>query len=215
MPPNKKQKLAVPVTVVKAKSHRKKKKKCLPEKKLIDVAASGYACDTTGSVTALNLCPTGDDELARDGKQIEVLTCHLQGYIAPQDSTAGTSLCRVLVVWDAQPNGALAAVTDILTAATSIANTNLNNRRRFTILRDGRFVLGQISSTATQSYAHSPGAHVYNEFIKVDRETLFNGTAANISNITTGALLLVTIGNQAVNAGGTAILSSRVRFVDH
>lgn len=184
------------------------------ELKYVDIASTVYACDTTGSVTALNLTAVGDDNTTRDGRQIIVTSCHIRGLITNQDASTATSLARWLLVWDKQPNGAIATIANILAAATSISSTNLNNRERFVILRDKQYGVGQIDTTATQTYTIAPGVHECNEYVKINARTTYGGTAADIASVATGALLLVTIGNQAAASGAQLTAATRVRFTD-
>lgn len=52
---------------------------------------------------------------------------------------------RLMLVWDYAPEeSAVAAVTDILHAAQWDSHLNLNNTHRFRVLRDQRFVLGNV-----------------------------------------------------------------------
>lgn len=186
------------------------------ELKYVDLAGASYAGDTTGSVTALNLIAQGDDNTTREGRQCFMKSVHVQGVVRPVDAQCGANYSRMLLVWDSQPNsGSIATITQILTAATSLASTNLDNRERFTILRDCRYAVGGISDTATQAYTIAPGMHMINEFVNLKmQKTTFSGTTATIGSIATGALLLVTIGNLAAGLGSSFDLTSRVRFYD-
>lgn len=187
------------------------------ELKYNDLSSASYVADTTGTVTALNLTAVGDDNTTRDGRQICNKSIHVQGVILPVDVTAIlNSYCRMMLVWDSQPNsGTIAAITDILVASTSLSNTNLNNRERFTILRDCRYSLGAIVTTATQAITVTPGVQVVNEFVNLkDVKTTYSGTTAAIGSVATGALLMVTIGNQAAGDCGRFDLTTRLRFTD-
>lgn len=186
------------------------------ELKYNDIAATVYACDSTGSVTALNLTAVGDDNTTRDGRQICNRSIHIRGLIRPQDDTTVHSLARVMLVWDSQPNsGTIAAVTDILVTANGSSFTNLNNRERFTILRDAQFPMGKVDTTATQAIACSPTVHDLSWFVNLkDIKTTYSGTTAAIGSVATGALLLLTIGSAAAGAGADAVLSTRLRFSD-
>jgi len=187
------------------------------ELKYNDIASASYQADTTGTVTALNLTAVGDDNTTRDGRQIINKSVHVQGILSPEDRTTNTNLARMLLVWDSQPNsGTIAAITDILTAATSVAPTNLNNRERFRILRDCRYACGINDNTATQAFSNGNNTYMINEYVKLGGvKTTYSGTTAAIGSVATGALLMVTIGNQAAGAAGTFIVTTRLRFTDH
>lgn len=186
------------------------------ELKYNDVAGANYGADTTGSVTALNLTAVGDDNTTRDGRQICNRSVHVFGLLFPTDSTVAASYNRVMVVWDSQPNsGTIAAITDILVASNSVSSTNLNNRERFTILRDLKFGCGASNNTATQSYSDGSNTYPIDMFIPLkDIKTTYSGTTATIGSVATGALLLVTIGNQAASSGSIFQLTTRLRFTD-
>jgi len=186
------------------------------ELKYNDIASATYAFNTTGTVTALNLTAVGDDNTTRDGRQICNRSIHVQGLLFPADDATAQSLCRFMLVWDSQPNsGTIAAITDILVASTSITSTNLNNRERFTILRDKRYALGKIDNTATQAFSNGCNTYVINEFLNLkDIKTTYSGTTAAIGSVATGALLMVTVSDQAAGLGGTSSLTTRLRFTD-
>jgi len=189
------------------------------ELKYLDIASAQYDADLTGSVTALNLTAVGDDNTTRDGRQICNRSVHVQGFLRPE--TAGNSsvnLARLMLVWDSQPNsGAIATIANILTASTSVSNTNLDNRARFTILRDHMVAVGgQDAATATTTWVQSPTVSELDWFVPLrDAVTTYSGTTATIGVVATGALLLVTIGNQAANDGHNFFATTRLRFTDN
>lgn len=187
------------------------------ELKYTDIASAVYAADTTGTVTALNLTAVGDDNTSRDGRQICNRSIHIQGLVFPIDTVlTSPSLARILIVWDNQPNsGTIAAMTDILVSSTSISSTNLNNRERFTILRDCRYALGGHDNTATQAMSDGTNTHILNEFVNLkDVKTTYSGTTATIGSVATGALLMVTIGSASAGNGAGVICTTRLRFTD-
>lgn len=185
------------------------------ELKYLDIVSTGYVADTTGSVTCLNLTAVGDDNTNRDGRQIINKSIHIQGLLQPSDDSTSPNLSRMLIVWDSQPNGAIATITDILVASTSVSSTNLNNRERFRILKDLRLSQGKVDTTATSAFSNSDNTYCVNEFIKLnDLKTTYSGTTAVIASVATGALLMVTIGSVVAAAGGTFGVTTRLRFAD-
>lgn len=186
-----------------------------PELKYNDIAVAAYAADTTGSITCLNLTAVGDDNTTRDGRQINNKSIHVQGLLTPNDSVAGPNWARLMLLWDTQPNGALPAVTDILTAATSTANTNLNNRQRFIILRDIKLAQGINDNTATMAYSNGNNTYTVDTFIPLGGlKTTYSGTTAAITSVSSNALLMLTIGSQAAGSAGTFGVTTRLRFTD-
>jgi len=184
------------------------------ELKYNDIASTGYVADTTGTVTALNLIAVGDDNTTRDGRQVTIKSVQLKGILKPVDGSTLTSKCRLLLVWDNAVNsGAIATVAQILTASTSIAFPLVDNAQRFTILRDMTFALGH-DNTTTGFEVASPSAYDIEVYLKINQLTQYSGTTAAIGSVQNGALLMVTIGDQAAAAGGIFQLASRVRFCD-
>jgi len=186
------------------------------ELKYMDLAQTSYAYDTTGSVTCLNLIAQGDDNTNRQGRQIMLKSVHVQGLIAPLDGSTSPSICRTLLIWDAQPNsGSLPTITDILKTSHAITSTNLDNRQRFTILRDQKTALGGIFTTVQQTYAQSPTVASIEWFVPLgNMRTTYSGTSAAIGAVSTGSLLLVTIGSAGALDGGQGVITTRLRFYD-
>ncbi len=186
------------------------------ELKFLDLASATYACDTTGTVTALNLVAQGDDDNNRIGRQIYCKSIRVIGHFIPQSATATAStLARVMLVWDSQPNGALATITQILNASTSLTHTNLDNRERFTILRDTFTPLGSFSNTASQAVSGAPTVACINEYIKLGgQKVTYSNTTGVIGSVATGALLMVTISDLASGTGYNFNATTRLRFTD-
>jgi len=187
------------------------------ELKYVDTASANYACDTTGSVTCLNLLAVGDDNTSRDGRQVTIKSVQIRGYLYPTDPNTAPHLCRVLLVWDnASNSGTIATVAQILESATSMAFPNVNNANRFTILHDHVIPQGTLQTTATQTYnaAVVPDLGFYK---RIDQVTQYSGTTAAIGSIQNGALLLVTVGDMTSGStnGSIATISARVRFTDN
>jgi len=116
------------------------------EIKAIDIPSAGYAFRnpaTATGVALLNGVQAGAAFFNRVGSRIEMKSLHIRGNIVPAAtgiSTAG----RLLIVYDRQPAGALPVVADVLQArdqagaatTTNASEINLDNRDRFTIVRD-------------------------------------------------------------------------------
>lgn len=181
------------------------------ELKFYDIAKANYGCDTTGSVTLINLpAAQGSDYNQFVGRQYRMKSAHVRGIVRPTDDNTASCLAAVYLVWDNAADGGVAAISDIFNAATSISFPQVNNEKRFTILREWMGVLGKVSDNATASFAESPTAHYVELYAKLDAITQLL-TTGSIQN---GALLLVTLGSQAGATGAVAELATRVRFTD-
>lgn len=184
-----------------------------------NLATGVTVCDTTGSVTCLNLLAQGDDNTNRQGRVIQPKSIRVRGLIQPIDSNIGANLSRCILVWDNNPNSAtIATITNILASSTSFAHPNLDNRGRFTILRDDSYPMGESSDTATVARASYPSCYYLDWYVKLKGRVppcVYSGTTATIGSISQGALLFVTIGDETINNGGLFAGISRLRFEDN
>jgi len=185
-----------------------------PELKFVDVAQANYVADTTGTVTLLNGTATGDDYNTRDGRQIVIKSVQIRGRVNPVDGTTSPCHARVLLVWDNATSGVAPTIADILSAATSNSYPLVNNQTRFTILRDMSFFVGGIDTGVGQQYAMSPTGAVVEAYLKINQVTQYMSTTAAVASVQNGGLFMVTIGDQAANAGALFVLATRVRFTD-
>jgi len=182
--------------------------------KVIDTAQASYACDTTGTVTLLSGVATGTDFTNRIGRKVVFKSFLIQGLVNIQDNTVAANLSRVMIVYDTQPNGALPAVTDVLLASDATAPLNLNNRDRFRVLMDKRYVTGVTDNTATQAIADRTVAGPLVKYKKINLETIFDGTTAAIADIQSGSIFLLTIGTATAGAATILRATIRLRFND-
>jgi len=180
------------------------------EKKFVDNAQT-QGCDTTGTIKAINGVAQGSDISNRIGRKYNNIAIQLRGTFIPQGITTG-NLARVMLIWDAQTNGALPAMTDILTAARSDKFMNLDFRDRFKIIMDKSFGFGPYNTTATQAVS-APMAKI-TFYKRINLPTICDGTTSAIGDVNTGSLLLVTVGSAAAGAGHDILCTTRVRYVD-
>lgn len=186
----------------------------LNENKTIDVDPATYAFDTTGSITLLSGVATGADFTDRIGRKIFMKSLYIRGIIKPVDNNVGNTLARMIIVYDMQPNGAAPGITDILKSSSPASQLNLNNRDRFRILIDKQWSIGAVSDASTSSLSGSPTVHTLKKFKRLNLEEVFKGTTSAITDISTGSIYMITLGDQAVGNGAVVSMSSRVRFMD-
>jgi len=184
------------------------------EAKYVDIANAAYVCDTTGSVTHVSIVPQGTTVNTRVGRKCELKYFQMRGHII---SGAATLECdyAVYLVWDEQPNKALAAVTDILDLSNSSALSKRENVQRFKILRKWTgLILGNITAPATGKEATR-----IDEYVRLPNGLIVVPTTADttgvIGDIITGALLLVTVGSVAPGTGAANLaMTARTGFAD-
>lgn len=182
--------------------------------KFVDVAAATYACNTTGSVTLLNTIPQGDTVSSRDGKSCRVTSVQIRGRWTVDTATTIASQ-QTCLVWDYDPKKTLAGLTDVLTSATAYAFPNRENCERFKIIRKW------FSSQCGASGAPTTGKEVMDidEYVRLppDCNSLYTltDTTGVIGNLIQGALLLVTVGDQAAGTTDMNLTAAcRVNFTD-
>jgi len=180
----------------------------------LDTALTGYALDTTGTITLLNAVPQGVAVTQRVGKKILLKSLQYRG-ISINGTTATVNDCAWIIVYDKRPTGALPAVTDILVAATATAFNNDANSGRFRIIsRWDTSLIGNNTTAAnlTSSFMKSCDTYIPLKGLP----TVYKAAATGaIGDIEEGALYLVTVGwNAAGTAAATLTINTRLRFVD-
>jgi len=184
------------------------------EAKYIDIASSNYQLTTTGSITHMSIIPQGTTVNSRVGRKCELKYFQMRGQ-AVALTTAIYNACAAYLVWDEQPNKALAAITDVLDATTSYALSKRENVQRFKILRKWTFEL--IGNTLTP--ATGKEAMRIDEYVRLPKGLVVVPTTADttgvIGDIITGALLLVTVGDTAAGTAAAQLtVTCRVGFAD-
>lgn len=175
------------------------------EHKSIDFAAKADATSPTvyfkptGQVTVLNEISAGDDLSNREGRRAMVESCFMRYHIRLR--SADLAEYRHMLVWDKYANGAKATAEEILDFSgvidgeEAMAPLNLENRDRFNVLYDDTNGVGH-PSLDRQGYGTASAGEAQDvqqkAYVKVGKVSTWGG----ISNVpTTGALLLVTLGN--------------------
>lgn len=183
-----------------------------------------FACDTTGTLAALNVCAVGDDYTNRDGRQVKITSVFLRGAFTPAQTPWLNNHCRIILFLDKQHNS-----TTVTTAAmlpllldssdaggiTSYTNLNLSNRNRFQILKEIEFTGAGGATNAVNNYSGSPTVRGFKKYLKLDIPVTYSGSAgADTSTIANNVLYMLTIGSVATGSGHLAITAIRTRFVD-
>lgn len=198
------------------------------EIKSLDLPLQTIAFTTAGGIIALNLIAPGSSYFNRIGRKIEMKSLNVNGVIT-LNATTVAGVVRFLIVYDRQANGALPAVQDVIQTTDYLgtntlnvqSNINLNNRDRFTILRDMRVFIP--SATVTAGVVTNPGdtdpvapTYFMKMFVPLKAMVVqYKSDSATpvIGDIATGSLLFLTIGNTTT---GTVQISPefRLRYTD-
>lgn len=161
------------------------------------------ASTAAGVITLLNAMQKGDDVNLREGRQIRMKSLEYRDTLELNGAATATTH-RLIFFIDTAPAGALPATTDLLDAAAVQSPRNLDNRRRFIILRD---VMRTIDSGVPQKHRKI--------FVKMNFKTTYNsGNAGNVTDLSGNALYMLHMSDEAVNTP-TLTYETRIRFVDN
>lgn len=194
----------------------------LGELKAVDLAPFNYGCNDTGAVTLLNGTQRGADINQRNGRKIRVKKLFIRGRVTLENQTLASTdtppgQARVIVVIDWQQNGgSLPGITDILDTLDPTSQLKLANRDRFKVLSDKTFEFdGMRAASGTLGINRVVAKYKWHKRLNVD-VTYDDSNNGDHTDIVTGAIYLVTLGNWAAgtNTDCFARLSSRCRFED-
>lgn len=178
------------------------------EYKFVDVTLGTAGAETllpasgAASFVLLNGLQLGTSAFQRIGNKIAMKSCYwsvvfaLNSLNTVADATSGTPQVpvRMMIVYDKQTNGSLPALSDLLSDKSGIANAtarfidvnspnNLNNKDRFIVLCDKRFVLS----------AQGTGSRIMKKYKKLSTSVAYKSgaTVGNVTDITSGGLYFI------------------------
>jgi len=187
------------------------------EAKYVDVANAAYNCDSTGSLAHISIVPQGTTVNSRVGRKCELSYVQLRGEVT-NGSTAKVSSWALYLVWDEQPNKALAAINAVLDGSDTYSFPKRENVQRFKIIRKWTGVCCGNNTTAAQQTSNTTVR--IDEYVRLPKGLVIVPTTADttgaMADIITGALLFVAVGNNgtAGTSAPTATLTMRVGFRD-
>lgn len=146
------------------------KSKTRIEHKFHEVVRNDSQIAIGGAITdSLVLIAQGLTESTRVGRGVHGtrLNCKFIISLPVQNDSAQIGdgdIVRIITYIDKQPNGANAAVLDILETATFLSFRNLNNTKRFKFLRDKKYTLNRmVSMTDGTNTSNQPATTLYIE----------------------------------------------------
>lgn len=150
-------------------------------------------------ISTLNYPVVGAELYQRVGRKIYMKSIHFRGVVF-NTAAAAQDFIRIVILYDANPNAAAPAYTDILQDSTAgsatsfFSHLNLTNRQRFKVLKDWHKVMPL--TTAANAEASVPEINCFSLdwFIPLKGlETVYNGTnGGSIADIVTGAIVIMT-----------------------
>lgn len=183
-----------------------------PELKFFDTPLvstwNGSGGPTT--VTVVNQPPQGVTSSDRLGNSISNRSLEMVGAISRGTAQITNQTCRLLVVWDHQPDPAGVPTPinpSLLTLPTPDGLMNITNSDRYTILYDKLF---SISANIANPKADKP-LHIYLSLKGVESKHTTGGTFP-----TSNSLCIYTIGDTpaGVNTNPFWIAQARIRYTD-
>lgn len=182
--------------------------------KYFDTALATYVADTTGQRTHLSIVPQGTTVNTREGKAFRCTSVNVRGKVSAGTTTTIANYAGYLV-WDYQPNKALALVADILDTASSNSFPRRENNERFKIIK--KYYGLVIGNTTTPTVGTE--AYEIDDYVKLPKDANVLCTAADttgaIGNTIQGALIWVSVGDIAAGtAAAQFVVGFRLNFTD-
>lgn len=190
--------------------------------------SAGGAAVTAGVNTLLNGIGTGEDASNRTGAEVNATSIQFKGKITivPEEGfTQG--VCRMIIFWDQQPNGALPVISANPGAGSeALLNTAIVTSRvyapyqyetnhRFRVLYDKIYQLNPTSSTTSVAdFIAAPYNIVVKKKIPLSRKVKYDGTTNAITNLVTNSLICVIIADQPTDNMITAEIGFRFYYKD-
>lgn len=186
-----------------------------PELKFFDTTLA-FNIDATGEVPAtgqLSLIRLGTGAQNRTGRIVTVKSIQLRMQIlyTPGAATTGASSYCILLVLDKQCNEGAASATSVMTSAAFTQGlVNLNNNKRFQILRR---IVSDVQSGAGIQTAFASVNKTHDVFMKCNIPLIYDADDGNVGDLTSNNLFLLASADGSddlVSVNGTA----RLRFQD-
>jgi len=186
----------------------------MPERKYCDVSLNTNP-SPSGAAQLLLTVAQGSDNTDRIGRKITMSAIQYDvAWAAPVDNLADEAgwannfaVAKMAVVYDKQPNGALATWSDVFNSTSNVITPycfkNYNNIDRFDILAIEEYCICQAG----------PNAERKDRYIPCKLETRYDGTGATIADINSGALIVCYADNQTAAGTSNGVLQGRFRIL--
>jgi hypothetical protein len=173
------------------------------ETKFFDTLINETSITATGSIVpSLNLVAQGTADNQRIGRELKIKGLYIRGQFEQNTSTTVTSAIkmRLIIYLDKQANGAAATMGDILdtTVITTPVNAfrNLDNAKRFKILKDKRVQLNFYGHDGTNAFEHAVNFN-YAWTPKKPLSVEFSSTTGGITEIRSNNIGILLVSNTA------------------
>jgi len=175
------------------------------------------------TAVVLNAIPQGADFNNRIGRKVYNKSLQLRGWVQNANTQGSEDFCRLVVLYDAQPNAALPTFAttfkdaNAAAASTVLSGLNIDERERFKILLSEEFLIPPVTNAAgveTDVGITDGSQHLkFNRFIDLKGiETCYNVTnGGTIADITSGSIIIFFFGQTGEDQ---ANWSTRIRYYD-
>ena len=154
------------------------------------------SANNSWSFMLINAVSQGDLDSQRDGDSIVMQNLHMHCKWTTSAAIDATASCRMMVVYDRQPNGAAFVTADLMEVNNSIiAHTDPKYDKRFSVLYDKLFSLNEYAAnTAVTS------DRAFSSWISIKgRKTQYSGAGGTIAEISTGSLYFIYLSDRAAS----------------
>lgn len=177
----------------------------------VDATITQAVIGTTATLQHISIVPQDSTVNGRNGRAFRCQTARIRLTMSP-DSTAQLNFLKYALVWDYQPNKALAAYTDIYDAATVQSQPKKENDMRFKIIKEWNI---KLPGNATLALDNSQAW--IDTTVRLPRDANVILTTADttgvIGDVIQGALIFTTLGtNGAGTTDAGCIGTVRVNF---
>jgi len=192
------------------------------------------ACNDAALIFCINAVSTGSGAWNRIGRRITMKSLYLQGFFTSNlASITAASIAqnvRIMIIYDKQSNGANPALSDILrdqinnngqdsNLTLQTSGLNMNNRDRFEIILDKRFMLpGCTAAGGPGIFNGGNQTNTVEEFRNLKgREVQFRSDSvpSTVADIAAGSLIMMTFGDRPNTASPFLFtFSCRIKYTD-
>ncbi len=187
------------------------------EKKFFDTTvADNTAVAATGTIVSSSLClvPDGTTESERVGRRLTISSIHMRINIRLPTTTSpndALDVIRFILYHDKQANKLTATVALILETANYRSWNNLNNSKRFHILKD-KFITINNSGGSNSNLPQYPRQNrMFNIHENCNIDIDYDGITGALTEITSSNVGVLCISNNGESAVGYI---ARIRFTD-
>lgn len=156
------------------------------ERHYTDIDAGGTP-NNAGYITLINEIAQGDDVANRQGNSLLHKYVKIN-YACTINGSATETFVRIIVFTDTANQGSTPSVTSVITTASVVAQKNVDNQKRFVILKDIKFWLNAANKTQT----------IGKIYIPTNYHCRYSGSSG--TDVLQNAIYILVISNEATNA---------------